>query len=92
VAQKCSICGKSGLLIGGYACELCGRRVCKAHTELPMAQTLIGKEIVPFLISSEPSSDRGQSVARITSNGAYTQGVNVCPDCLSWLGSAQKSL
>ena len=92
MAQKCSICGKSGLLMGGYACELCGRRVCKAHSELRSAQTMIDKEIAPYLISIAPSSDRGQSVARITSNGAYTQGVIVCPDCLSWVGSAQKSL
>jgi|GEM_PF-5327876 len=91
MAQKCSICGKSGLLMGGYACEVCGKRICKAHSELHSAQTMIYKEIVPYLISSAPSSVIGQSVARITDNGTYTQGVLICPDCLKWLRSAQKS-
>jgi hypothetical protein len=92
VAEQCSICGKSGLLIGGYKCEICERRICKSHSELHFASALIDKEIVHYLISSAPSSVMGQSVARITNNGEYTQGVNACPDCLKWLGSAKKNL
>lgn len=92
MAEKCSICGKSGLLMGGYACELCGKRICKAHPELRSAQTMIDKELALHLISIAPPSNRGQSVARITNNGEYAQGVIVCPDCLSWMGSVQKSL
>ena len=92
MAEKCSICGKSGLLMGGYKCEICERRICKAHSELHFAPAVIDKEIARFLISSAPSPVMGQSVARITSNGEYTQGVNACPDCLKWLGSAKNSL
>lgn len=80
------------MLMGGYACELCGKRICKAHPELRSSQTMIDKEIALYLISSDQSSNRGKNVALITNNGEYTQGVIVCPDCLSWVGSAQKGL
>ncbi len=92
MAEKCSICEKSGMLMGGYTCQVCGRRICKAHSELRSAQTMIDKEIALYLVSSTPSSVRGQSVARVTGNGAYATGVIVCPECLSWLGSAKKSV
>ena len=91
MAEKCSICGKSGMLMGGYTCQICERRICKAHSELRSAQTMIDKEIAPDLISSAPFSAKGQCVARLTNNGKYAAGVIVCPDCLKWLSSAQKS-
>lgn len=92
MAEKCTICGKSGFLLGGYTCQICERRICKAHSELRHAQTLIDSDNARLLISSDPSSVKGKSVARETNNGALDAYVIVCPDCLKWLSSAKKIL
>jgi len=91
MADKCSICGKSGFLMGGYTCHICERRICKAHPDLRSAQTMIDSENARLLISSDPSSVRGKSVARETNDGALNAYVIVCPDCLKWLSSAKKA-
>ena len=91
MAEKCAICGKSGFMMGGYKCQICDRRICKEHSELRHTQTLIDTENARVLISSDPSSVKGQCVARETNNGALKAYVIVCPDCLKWLGSARKS-
>ncbi len=87
MAEKCSICGKSGMLMGGYTCQVCGRRICKAHSELTSGQTTINKDVAAYLISTNPSSIRGQNVARITNNGSFAMGAICCPECLSWLNT-----
>jgi hypothetical protein len=92
MAEKCSICGKSGFFIGGYTCQICERRICKAHPELRYAQTLIDSENARLLISSDSSSVKGKSVIRETNNATLNAYVIVCPDCLKWLSSAKKTL
>jgi hypothetical protein len=91
MAEKCSICGKSGLMMGGYKCQICDRRICKAHSELHYVQFPIDTENARLLISSDPSSVKGKGVARETNNGALRANVIVCPDCLKWLSSAKKA-
>jgi hypothetical protein len=91
MAEKCSICGKSGIMMGGYTCFLCERRICKAHPDLRSSQATIDTENARLLMLSEPSSVRGKGVARETNNGALNANVIVCPDCLKWLSSAKKT-
>jgi hypothetical protein len=87
------VCGRSGILKGGYSCQICGRRICGAHSELPQTQIAIDQNVAIHLISNAPSSIQKENVARYTNNGCgYCMGVIVCPGCLSWLDYWSKDL
>lgn len=90
MAHTCGICGRSGILIGGAPCVICGIHVCGAHQRM---QCSFNQDLACHVMNQAPDSLQKNGMMSLTNHGKNPLlGALVCSQCYGWVDFWSKDL